>query len=66
MTLDEARTNTGRSVVYQPPGQGIETQEEGVIMAVFARYVFVKYRGDLHAKATAPDLLTFSHPDRGA
>lgn len=51
MTLDEARANIGVGVTYRPPGGVIE---DGVITSVNARWVFVRYRGDNHSKATHP------------
>lgn len=56
MTLDEARANIGAGVVYRPyPGA---QAEDGAIIRVSARYVFVHYRGDTGPKATAAECLT--------
>jgi len=55
MTLDECRGNIGAGVVYTPTHGG---REDGVITSVGDRYVFVRYRGDQHSKATSPDDLT--------
>ena len=59
MTLDEAAQHIGQTVTYTPDRyehapDGIET---GVITAVTSRYVFVRYSGDQHSKATAPAAL---------
>lgn len=50
MTLDEAREHVGHGVVYR---SGTEQAEDGVITGVGA-LVFVKYAGDVTAKATYP------------
>jgi len=55
MTLDECRGNIGAGVVYTPTHGD---REDGVITSVGDRYVFVRYRGDQHSKATSPDDLT--------
>lgn len=56
MTLDEARAQVGAGVVYRPhPGA---PAEDGEIVRVTARWVFVRYRGDTHPKATAAEQLT--------
>lgn len=57
MTLDEARANVGRSVVYRPDHG---PSEDGVITGVSERFVFVRYRGqhpDAHGQATPAELL---------
>jgi hypothetical protein len=61
VTLDEAREHIGNGVVYDP-GYGLK--EDGVITSVKDPYVFVRYRGDQHSKATIPADLTplFSSP----
>jgi len=43
--LDEARCRVGAGVVYNP-GHGEGAREDGVITAVNALYVFVRYRGE--------------------
>jgi hypothetical protein len=58
ITLEEARHNIGALVVYR---SGII--EEGTITSVGSENVFVRYRGDLHSKATRPeDLEWFQRP----
>lgn len=55
MTLDEARDNAGRRVVYSPhPGE----EEEGVIVYASGVHVFVRYGGNGAPKATPPHCLT--------
>lgn len=55
MTLDEAREHIGDGVIYQPVGY---PTEGGVITGVSDCFVFVRYRGDGHSKATAAEMLT--------
>ena len=58
MTLSEARAHIGDRVVYRPPHiKRTEPGEEGVIVSVSDRYVFVRYGTDSHAKATHPAFL---------
>lgn len=57
MTLDECRESVGKGVVYTP-GHGCGASEDGVITSVGDAYVFVRYRGDSHSKATHPSNLT--------
>lgn len=56
MTLEEAADRIGRPVTYTPH-DGPDRAEQGVITAVTERYVFVRYGGDQHSKATAADRL---------
>lgn len=56
MTLDQARALLGAGVVYRPFPGGLP--EDGVITSVTDRWVFVRYRGDVGAKATDPAQLT--------
>ncbi len=49
MTLDECRRAVGSGVVYVP------SREDGVITGVSTQYVFVRYSGDRHSKATLPE-----------
>ena len=56
MTLDEARQNIGAGVVYEPSSGGY--REDGDIVSVNDRFVFVRYVGDRSAKATSPENLT--------
>lgn len=55
MTLDQARAEIGRGVVYH---SSHDTHEHGRIRSVGDRFVFVVYDGDHHAKATDPGMLT--------
>lgn len=57
ITLEQARDNLGARVVYRSPGR---PPEQGVITEVGRQYVFVHYKGDQSAKATAPDLLDWA------
>ena len=60
MTLEEARNNIGRYVVYIPFNGCSDNQKElGVITSVNDTYVFVRYGDDLHSKATRPEDLKF-------
>ena len=55
MTLDQARQHIGDGVVYSPDHG---PAEDGTITGTSDRYVFVRYAGDSHSKATAPEDLT--------
>lgn len=55
MTITEASELAGSTVTYVP-FHGVP--EQGVIRGCSSSYVFVLYEGDLHPKATAPELLT--------
>lgn len=62
MTLEEAAANIGHTVTYTPPDltqSPYHHIETGTITAVTSRYVFVRYHGDQHSKATTPDRLRF-------
>lgn len=61
MTLDEARVAVGRKAVYRQPGwvDLMAPAEEGVITEVRGGHVFVRYGGDVTAKATRPEDLEF-------
>ena len=64
MTLDEARQNIGTGVVYEPFGG---PPEDGTITGVSNCFVFVRYAGDGHSKATAAEMLTLlARPAIGA
>lgn len=54
MTLDEAREHVGHGVVYRPYARELDSVEQGEITGVSESYVFVRYKGDQHSKATAP------------
>jgi len=55
VTLAEAAENIGKLVVYTAPHGA---REDGVITSVGDAYVFVRYSGDSHSKATMPQDLT--------
>lgn len=58
MTLKEARNNIGKWVVYEPFANcPIGMKETGIITSVNDTYVFVKYKNELHSKATRPEQL---------
>jgi len=57
MTLDEARQNIGRGVVYTP-GHGWPV-EQGTITGCSDTSVFVLYLGDMAPKGTRPEDLVF-------
>lgn len=56
LTLDEARRSVGAGVVFR--GGASAEDEAGVITSVNAAYVFVRYAGDQHSKATPADRLS--------
>lgn len=56
MTLEEAAAHIGQPVTYTPY-DNTDRAENGVITAVTSRYVFVRYAGDQHSKATAAERL---------
>jgi hypothetical protein len=58
MTVDEARGHIGHGVIYQPPGGGIDSAEEGTITSVGGRWVFVRYGRSRTSAATDPAALT--------
>lgn len=56
MTLDEARKNLGKKVIYRPyKFCNSELYEYGKITSVVGRLVFVLYEGDFNSKATSPE-----------
>jgi hypothetical protein len=61
MTLDEARAalrgDAAARVVYAPQSGATE---EGVITEVRGYFVFVRYNGDEHSKATRPEDLSLA------
>lgn len=60
MRLEEACQAIGLKVVYRLTytGDGGKFCEEGVITSVNPFFVFVRYGGDAHSKATPPECLT--------
>jgi hypothetical protein len=58
VTLDKARANVGRLVVYRPYAGA--TIEEGVITSVSSEFFFVRYGADSGSKATRPEDLDWS------
>jgi hypothetical protein len=55
MTIDEARANTGKQVIYSThPGEA----EAGVISWTGSLYVYVRYGQQEFPKATRPECLT--------
>lgn len=58
MTLEEAEKYVGKRVTYTPRGMPWAAEEEGTVVRVGARYVFVQYDGDKHAKSTDAQDLT--------
>jgi hypothetical protein len=59
LTLEEAAEHVGHGVVYLPQ------HEDGVITSVNDRWVFVRYSGDSHSKATnAHDLTLLAEATR--
>lgn len=59
VTLEAARENIGRGVVYRP---GFGEPEAGVITSVGEANVFVRYGADRGSKATRPGDLEWEHP----
>jgi len=55
MTLKEARDSVGRCVAYTTSHGATEL---GRITSVGTKFVFVRYEGDIHSKATAPENLS--------
>lgn len=61
MTIQEARNNIGRAVIYSSGSK--ELREHGVITSVNYFFVFVRYAGQLRnasGRATAPGDLVFA------
>ena len=57
MTLEQAKENIGRKVIYRPYKGG--EPEEGVISSVNTQFVFVRYGDDCSGQATSADDLEF-------
>jgi len=60
MTIDEARANILREVLYRPPGEPAAEPERGVITAVGRLWVFVHYGDSPQSQATDPADLTLA------
>jgi len=62
ITLDEARANVGRRVVYRSPAG--DKVESGVVTSANGWYVFVRYDGSVHEAgvATRGADLEWEHP----
>ena len=59
ITIEQARVNIGRGVVYCRPW--CET-EQGFITSVSETCVFVRYSGDMHSRCTYPEDLDWLTP----
>jgi hypothetical protein len=57
MTIDEARGNIKRAVLWRPPGGGTDSTEEGVITSVTDRRVYVRFNSET-SHAVDPGRLT--------
>lgn len=62
MTVEEAQAGRGRRVVYEPPGGPAEFGKI-VRLSPMGAFVFVRYDGEIHAKATPPERLRFAEDD---
>ena len=51
ITIEQARANIGRGVIYRHP---YCEAEQGTITGVSETTVFVRYLGDMHSKGTYP------------
>lgn len=51
----------GTRVAYRPHGAADE--EYGTVVGQGISYIYVRYDGDNHAKATHPDMLRIIEPD---
>ena len=60
ITLDIARANVGRGVIYTAYDGA--PSEQGVITSANDNYVFVRYDGDQQSKATRPEDLRWMTP----
>jgi hypothetical protein len=58
MTLQEAKDNIGKKVIYTPfEGCDSKDLKYGVITSVNSKYVFVRYGSDINSKATGADYI---------
>ena len=66
MTIDQCRAHIGDTVNYHPPGAPVGSTEEGKIISVTDRWVYVRYGTRRAAEATDPadlELLTGGNED---
>lgn len=61
MNIDTAKANIGERVAYYQQNKVVE---RGVITGANNRYVYVRYNGQRYSKATAPELLELTNPER--
>lgn len=61
ITLEKARENIGRYVIYQSHAGA--NRERGCITSVGSEYVFVRFDGDSGSKATSHERLYFEIRD---
>lgn len=54
--LKLTKWDENRLVIYK---KGASKQEEGIITSWNSKFIFVRYHGDIHSKATAPEDLNF-------
>lgn len=59
ITIEQARVNIGRGVVYRRPHC---KPEQGVITSVSVTNVFVRYAGSMHSRGTCPADLDWLTP----
>lgn len=60
VTLENARQNIGRNVIYYPYENCPKSEiEYGVITSVNDSFVFVRYTRDIHSKATRVENLKY-------
>ena len=56
MTLEKAKENIGRIVIYTPyKGCPNRLKQRGIVTHANDKYAFVRYGGDIGAKATKVD-----------
>lgn len=63
MTTREARTNSGRRVLYTSPASR-EVTDSGVIVSADDRWIYVLYPGSREPIKTHPDNLTLDRSSR--
>lgn len=62
--IEPTEADIGRAVVYTGNRYPDGKFEEGVITSFSTTAVFVRYRGDLHSKATSRQDLEWAHAPR--